>query len=169
MEQQEKAQEIIKANDELHDEIIAAPVSGEAESLTKVNDPVFSTKAMGNGAAIVPTEGTIYAPVTGEITVAYDTKHAYGIKSDKGAEVLIHIGIDTVNLKGEGFTSIVKQGQHVEKGDKLGTVDLDVVTKAGYDPTVMTIVTNTANYANVERIDGKEKKHGDDLIAVTKR
>ncbi|MBD5429615.1 sucrose-specific PTS transporter subunit IIBC [Lactobacillus sp.] len=169
VEQQEKAQEIIKANDELHDEIIAAPVSGEAESLTKVNDPVFSTKAMGNGAAIVPTEGTIYAPVTGEITVAYDTKHAYGIKSDKGAEVLIHIGIDTVNLKGEGFTSIVKQGQHVEKGDKLGTVDLDVVTKAGYDPTVMTIVTNTANYANVERIDGKEKKHGDDLIAVTKR
>ena len=169
VEQQEKAQEIIKADNELHDEIIAAPISGEAESLTKVNDPVFSTKAMGSGAAIVPNDGTVYAPVTGEITVAYDTKHAYGIKSDKGAEVLIHIGIDTVNLKGEGFTSDVKQGQHVEKGDKLGTVDLDVVTKAGYDPTVMTIVTNTANYANVERVDGDDKKHGDDLIAVTKR
>ncbi|MBP2058826.1 PTS system sucrose-specific IIC component [Lactobacillus colini] len=169
VEQEEKAQAIIKAEDELHDEVIAAPVTGKTESLTKVNDPVFSTKAMGNGAAIIPSDGTIYSPVTGEITVAYETKHAYGIKSDNGAEVLIHIGIDTVNLKGEGFSTDVKQGQHVEKGDKLGTVDLDVVTKAGYDPTVMTIITNTANYANVERIDGEDKKHGDDLIAVTKR
>ncbi len=87
----------------------------------------------------------------------------------KGAEVLIHIGIDTVNMKGEGFTTDVKQGQHVEKGEKLGTVDLQTVIDAGYDPTVMTIVTNTANYANVERIDGENKNHGDDLIAVTKR
>ena len=68
---------------------------------------------MGKGAAMVPSEGTIYSPVTGEITVAYETKHAYGIKSDEGAEVLIHIGIDTVNMKGEGFTSDVTQGQHV--------------------------------------------------------
>ena len=100
---------------------------------------------------------------------AYETKHAYGIKSDEGAEVLIHIGIDTVNMKGEGFTTDVKQGQHVEKGEKLGTVDLDAVKKAGYDTTVMTVITNTTSYANVQRIDGVEKKHGDDLIAVTKR
>lgn len=124
---------------------------------------------MGKGAAMVPSEGTIYSPVTGEITVAYETKHAYGIKSDEGAEVLIHIGIDTVNMKGEGFTSDVKQGQHVEKGEKLGTVDLDAVKKAGYDTTVMTVITNTASYANVQRIDGVDKKQGDDLIAVTKR
>lgn len=167
--EEEKAEEVIKADKELHDEVILAPISGEAEDLSKVNDPVFSTKAMGDGAAIVPNDGTVYAPVSGEITVAYDTKHAYGIKSDKGAEVLIHIGIDTVNLKGEGFTSDVKQGQHVNAGDKLGSVDLDVVTKAGYDPTVMTIVTNTADYASVDKIDGDDKKHGDDLIAVTKR
>ena len=167
--QQEKAEQIIKEDKELHDEVIAAPVSGKAESLKDVNDPVFSTEAMGKGAAMVPSEGTIYSPVTGEITVAYETKHAYGIKSDEGAEVLIHIGIDTVNMKGEGFTTDVKQGQHVEKGEKLGTVDLDAVKKAGYDTTVMTVITNTTSYANVQRIDGVEKKHGDDLIAVTKR
>lgn len=158
-----------KEDKELHDEVIVAPVSGKAESLKDVKDPVFSTEAMGKGAAMVPSEGTIYSPVTGEITVAYETKHAYGIKSDEGAEVLIHIGIDTVNMKGEGFTSDVKQGQHVEKGEKLGTVDLDAVKKAGYDTTVMTVITNTASYANVQRIDGVDKKHGDDLIAVTKR
>ena len=167
--QQEKADQIIKEDKELHDEVIVAPVSGKAESLKDVKDPVFSTEAMGKGAAMVPSEGTIYSPVTGEITVAYETKHAYGIKSDEGAEVLIHIGIDTVNMKGEGFTSDVKQGQHVEKGEKLGTVDLDAVKKAGYDTTVMTVITNTASYANVQRIDGVDKKHGDDLIAVTKR
>lgn len=158
-----------KEDKELHDEVIVAPVSGKAESLKDVKDPVFSTEAMGKGAAMVPSEGTIYSPVTGEITVAYETKHAYGIKSDEGAEVLIHIGIDTVNMKGEGFTSDVKQGQHVEKGEKLGTVDLDAVKKAGYDTTVMTVITNTTSYANVQRIDGVDKKHGDDLIAVTKR
>ena len=92
------ADQIIKEDKELHDEVIAAPVSGKAESLKDVKDPVFSTEAMGKGAAMVPSEGTIYSPVTGEITVAYETKHAYGIKSDEGAGVLIHIGIDTVNM-----------------------------------------------------------------------
>lgn len=169
VEQQQEADKIIKENNELHDEVVVAPVSGEAKSLTEVNDPVFSTEAMGKGAAIVPSEGTVYSPVSGEITVAYETKHAYGIKSDEGAEVLIHIGIDTVNLKGKNFTSNVKQGQHVEKGEVLGTVDVQGVIDAGYDPTVMVVITNTPSYANVQKIDGENKNHGDDLIAVTKR
>lgn len=168
-EAQAAVEKQVKEEAGLHDEIVASPVDGQAESLTKVNDPVFSTKAMGNGAAVIPSDGTIYAPVSGEITVAYETKHAYGIKSDKGAEVLIHIGIDTVNLKGENFTTSVAQGQKVKKGDVLGTVDVDGVKKAGYDPTVMVIVTNTANYAAVDRVDATDVKHGDDLIAVTKR
>lgn len=168
-EAQAAVEKQVKKEAGLHDEIVASPVDGQAESLTKVNDPVFSTKAMGNGAAVIPSDGTIYAPVSGEITVAYETKHAYGIKSDKGAEVLIHIGIDTVNLKGENFTTSVAQGQKVKKGDVLGTVDVDGVKKAGYDPTVMVIVTNTANYAAVDRVDATDVKHGDDLIAVTKR
>ncbi len=109
----------------------------------------------------------IVSPVTGTVTIAYESKHAYGIKSDNGAEVLIHIGLDTVNLKGEHFESFVKQGQRVEKGDKLGSVDLDAVEKAGYDTTVMGVITNTAHYANVQRITDAGDKHGDKLIAVT--
>ena len=151
----------------LKDEIIVSPVNGTPESLTKVNDQVFSAKLMGDGAAVIPSDGTIYSPVNGTVTIVYETKHAYGIKSDNGAEVLIHIGLDTVNLKGEHFESFVKQGQRVEKGDKLGSVDLDAVKKAGYDTTVMVVITNTPNYANVQRITDAGDKHGDKLIAVT--
>ena len=151
----------------LKDEIIVSPVNGTPESLTKVNDQVFSAKLMGDGAAVIPSDGTIYSPVNGTVTIVYETKHAYGIKSDNGAGVLIHIGLDTVNLKGEHFESFVKQGQRVEKGDKLGSVDLDAVKKAGYDTTVMVVITNTPNYANVQRITDAGDKHGDKLIAVT--
>ena len=166
-EENQKAEKLGKEELSLKDEIIVSPVNGTPESLTKVNDQVFSAKLMGDGAAVIPSDGTIYSPVTGTVTIAYETKHAYGIKSDNGAEVLIHIGLDTVNLKGEHFESFVKQGQRVEKGDKLGSVDLDAVKKAGYDTTVMVVITNTANYANVQRITDAGDKHGDKLIAVT--
>lgn len=147
-------------------ETVVSPVTGEAEDLSKVNDEVFSQKMMGDGAAVVPSDGTIYAPVDGTITVAYATKHAYGLTSDDGAEVLIHIGLDTVNLKGQHFESFVEQGQKVKKGDKLGTIDLDAVKKAGYDTTVMIVITNTANYGSVKRLVDGQVNHGDDLIAV---
>lgn len=147
-------------------EVIASPVTGEAEDITKVNDEVFSQKMMGDGAAVMPSDGTIYAPVNGTITVAYATKHAYGLTSDDGAEVLIHVGLDTVNLKGEHFTSFVEQGQKVKKGDKLGTIDLDAVKKAGYDTTVMVVVTNTTNYSQVNRVADGDVQHGDELINV---
>ena len=168
-ETEAKVEEQVATESKLNDEVVVAPISGESKKLTDVNDPVFSTLAMGNGAAVVPTDGTIYAPVDGELTVAYETKHAYGLKSDNGAEVLIHVGIDTVNLKGQHFESFVKQGQKVKKGDKLGTVDLDAVKAAGYDTTVMVVVTNTMNYASVDRIDNTKVNHGDDLVAVTAR
>lgn len=166
---QDTAAAQVVADMALNDEVVTAPVAGQAESLTAVNDPVFSTKAMGNGAAIIPSSNQIVAPVDGEITVAYETKHAYGLKSDDGAEVLIHIGIDTVNLKGDHFTSAVQQGQHVKQGDVLGTADIDAIKQAGYDPTVMVVITNTNNYANVERIDATAVQAGDNLIALTKR
>lgn len=168
-EQSQKAEAMAQKEASLHDEEIAAPVSGKAESLTQVNDQVFSAKLMGDGAAVVPSDGEVFAPVSGTITVAYETKHAYGIKSDNGAEILIHVGLDTVNLKGEHFDSQVSQGQHVNVGDKLGSFDLEAVKAAGYDPTVMMVVTNTADYASVDRIDVVDVKHGDNLISVTKR
>ena len=166
-EETQKAEKVGKEALALKDEIIASPVDGTPESLTKVNDQVFSAKLMGDGAAIIPSDNNIYSPVSGTITIAYETKHAYGIKSDDGAEVLIHIGLDTVNLKGQHFESFVKQGQRVKKGDKLGTADMAALKEAGYDTTVMVVITNTANYANVQRITDAGDKHGDNLIAVT--
>ena len=121
---------------------------------------------MGDGTAVKPSDGTIYAPVDGTVTVAYATKHAYGLTSNDGAEVLIHVGLDTVNLKGEHFESFVEQGQKVKKGDKLGTIDLAAVQQAGYDTTVMLVVTNTSNYTQVKRIADGEITHGDDLVDV---
>ncbi|MDY4065310.1 MAG: sucrose-specific PTS transporter subunit IIBC [Ligilactobacillus agilis] len=165
--QVEAASEMVADVADVDNENIAAPVDGQVKDLGDVNDQVFSTKLMGDGAAIVPSDGTVYSPVDGQVTVAYETKHAYGLKSKDGAEVLIHIGIDTVNLKGEGFESFVKQGQTVKAGDKLGTVDLAKVKAKGFDPTVMVVVTNTNNYASVNRLNVTAVKHGDNVVAVT--
>ena len=165
--QVEVASEMVADVADVDNENIAAPVDGQVKDLGDVNDQVFSTKLMGDGAAIVPSDGTVYSPVDGQVTVAYETKHAYGLKSKDGAEVLIHIGIDTVNLKGEGFESFVKQGQTVKAGDKLGTVDLAKVKAEGYDTTVMVVVTNTNNYASVNRLNVTDVKHGDNVVAVT--
>ena len=165
--QVEVASEMVADVANVDNENIAAPVDGQVKDLGDVNDQVFSTKLMGDGAAIVPSDGTVYSPVDGQVTVAYETKHAYGLKSKDGAEVLIHIGIDTVNLKGEGFESFVKQGQTVKAGDKLGTVDLAKVKAEGYDTTVMVVVTNTNNYASVNRLNVTDVKHGDNVVAVT--
>ena len=166
-ETEQKATEVAQKQLALQDETILAPVDGASESLTKVNDQVFSAKMMGDGAAIVPADGNIYAPVSGEITVAYDSKHAYGFKSDLGAEILIHIGLDTVNLEGKHFASFVSQGDHVKQGQKIAEVDLAAIKEAGYDPTVMVVVTNTADYAGVDRITETSGQHGDKLIALT--
>ena len=151
----------------LADEIVNTPVSGQAIKLEDVNDQVFSSKLMGNGAAIVPSDTIIYAPVSGTITVTYETKHAYGIKSDNGAEILIHLGIDTVNLKGQYFDSKVSQGQHVTAGEALSSFEIEKITDAGYDPTLIMAITNTADFANVEPIETNQVKNGDPLVAVT--
>ncbi|CAH1851602.1 sucrose-specific PTS transporter subunit IIBC [Convivina intestini] len=129
--------------------LIDAPVAGELIDISTVKDPVFSTGMMGTGIAIEPSGNQIIAPADGEITVAYGTKHAYGMKTDEGVEVLIHVGIDTVNLAGKGFESQVSQGQHVKKGDLLGTFDTKVIQAAGYPVTTMVIITNTNEFDRV--------------------
>lgn len=152
---------------DLADEMIVSPVSGQVEALSQVNDQVFSTEIMGKGAAILPDDNIVYAPVSGEVTVAYDTKHAYGLKSDAGAEVLIHIGLDTVNLKGQHFTSEVTQGQKIKQGQRMGSFDREALKQAGYDSTVMVVITNTAAYSDVTPLEVHQIKHGEQLIAVT--
>jgi PTS system sucrose-specific IIC component len=151
------------------DEVLNAPVAGQVEDLKKVNDQVFSSEMMGRGVAIIPSDNQIIAPVSGELTVAYPTKHAYGIKSVEGGDVLIHLGIDTVNLNGEHFTSAVTQGQHINAGDVLGTFDVEAIKAAGFDTTVMMVVTNTTDYASVDPIDVQTVKAGDPVLALTGR
>lgn len=150
----------------LSEETIVSPLNGEAVELTSVNDPVFASEAMGKGIAIKPTDNTVYSPVDGVVQIAFDTGHAYGIKSNDGAEILIHIGIDTVSMDGKGFDQKVKANQAVKKGDVIGTFDLDEIAAAGLDSTTMIIVTNTADYAEVNSLAAGTVAKGDALLAV---
>lgn len=147
---------------------ISAPVSGQLIDLATVNDPVFAGGMMGKGVAIEPADGTIVAPADGTITVAYATKHAYGLTTADGVEILIHIGIDTVNLDGKGFESFVKQGQTVSKGDKLGTFDAAIIKDAGYPVTTMVLVTNTNNFEQVivDAPYGNQVITTDDILTI---
>lgn len=118
-------------------------VDGQLVPLESVNDQVFASGSLGNGVAIYPSNGMIVSPIDGTVTMVYPTGHAVGITTDDGQEILIHIGINTVNLKGHGFTVNVKQNQKVKVGDPLIQVDLDIVKKEGFDPTVMVLALNT--------------------------
>lgn len=129
---------------------LVAPVAGTALPLTEVADKVFASEAMGRGVAIKPTSGTVVAPISGRVVVAMKTSHAFGIKSDDGVEVLVHIGIDTVQLQGRGFAAKVAKGDVVKAGDVLCEVDLAAVEAAGYDTTTVMIVTNTGQLTAVD-------------------
>ena len=134
---------------------LTSPVNGTAMPLENISDPVFSSGALGNGVGVVPADGHVVAPASGTIVTAMDSGHAYGIKTDDGVEILIHVGLDTVNLKGEGFTPKVSAGRRVARGEPLVDVDLKTVRDAGYDPTTILVVTNTASLgAVVPIVDG---------------
>lgn len=121
---------------------IYSPVTGTAVSLDEVPDEVFSGKVLGDGAAVIPEDGTVVSPVDGTVVNVPETHHAYYVSSDDGLEVLIHIGIDTVGLKGEGFENFVKSGQKVKAGDILVKADLDFIRKKGLNTIVPVIITN---------------------------
>lgn len=121
---------------------LVSATDGKIVPLADVNDSLFSTEKMGKGIAINSTNGDIYAPIAGTITAVFPSKHAYGIKTADNLEVLIHLGIDTVELKGKYFTSFVKQGQEVEQGQKIAHFEPDSIEKAGYDPVVIIVITN---------------------------
>ena len=134
------------------DEKLHSPIVGEVVALSEVNDPVFSSGVMGQGIAVKPSKGVVYAPADAEIAIAFPTGHAYGLKTDNGAEILIHVGIDTVSLNGEGFEAKVSQGDRVRAGDIIGTFDSEVIAANGLDDTTMVIITNTMDYAEVTPI-----------------
>ena len=141
---------------------LTSPVAGELIPLSEVKDPVFGSGAMGRGAAVKDPQGKVVAPFDGEITAFFETKHAIGLKSTDGVEVLIHVGMDTVKLKGEHFTAQAAQGDKVKKGQVLLTFDPAAIREAGYDTTTPVVVTNAAEFADitVELGGGSVTSHG---------
>ncbi|MFF1252569.1 beta-glucoside-specific PTS transporter subunit IIABC [Pseudarthrobacter sp. NPDC058329] len=145
---------------------VLAPVNGRAVALASVPDKVFASGAIGQGLGIVPAEGHVYAPISGTIKAAMKSGHAYGIKSPEGVEVLVHIGINTVQLEGRGFSPAVTHGDHVRAGDLLAVVDLDVVAAAGYNSTTLVVVTNAAQLKGVTPVDQGTLTQGQPAITV---
>ena len=150
----------------LQNETLVTPIVGDVAALADVNDPVFSSGAMGQGIAVKPSQGVVYAPADAEVSIAFPTGHAFGLKTTDGAEVLIHVGIDTVTMNGEGFEAKVAQGDKVKAGDVLGTFDSNKIAAAGLDDTTMVIVTNTADYASVAPVATGSVAKGDAVIEV---
>lgn len=129
--------------------LIQSPLEGEILPLERVPDEVFSQKMLGDGFAVDPTNGTVISPVDGEIVNVFPTKHAIGLKDTNGKELLIHVGLDTVNLKGEGFTSFVTDGQAVKKGQKLLEVDFAGIRDKVPSIITIVVITNLADNENV--------------------
>ena len=146
--------------------VIQTPIVGDVVALSNVNDPVFSSGAMGQGIAVKPSQDVVYAPADAEVTIVFPTGHAYGLRTANGAEILIHVGIDTVSMNGEGFNHKVAQGDKVKAGDVLGTFDSAKIAAAGLDNTTMVIVTNTADFASVNPVASGSVAKGDAVIEV---
>lgn len=141
--------DVVSENSTMDKYDIAKPVKGQTVALKDVNDKAFSSEALGKGFAVVPEDSIIYAPIDGEIVSLFPSHHAIGIKGEQGIEVLIHIGIDTVELEGQYFKSFVKLGDKVHKGEKLVEANFDEIKKAGFDTTVILVVLNSSDYSNV--------------------
>ncbi|WP_237188991.1 glucose PTS transporter subunit IIA [Rothia nasimurium] len=145
---------------------VASPLEGKALPLSETPDPIFAAEKLGKGAAILPTGNTVVAPGAGKVTVTMPSGHAIGLKLDNGVELLIHVGIDTVNLNGEGFDVKVEKGQRVAAGDALLTFDPEVIKSAGYSLVTPVLVTNTNRFADVEGATG-DVQPGSQLLEVT--
>ena len=150
----------------LEDIVICSPLKGDVLELAQVEDAAFSAGILGKGCAIIPAEGEVYAPVDGILTTLFPTKHALGITSDDGVEVLIHIGLNTVQLNGEGFTAHVQQGARVSRGQHLLSFDLADLKDKGYCLQTPVIITNTNNYLEILRTMQKEVMQDDVLLHV---
>lgn len=145
---------------------VNAPIAGHVITLDDTGDPVFASRALGEGVGIEPTASTVVTPVSGVLQTVAETGHAFGIKTDDGIEVLVHVGIDTVKMNGEGFAVAVKANQHVHAGDLLVTVDFDKVKEAGYSTTTLMTVLNTVAFASVTPKTGIDVEAGDAVIDI---
>ena len=146
---------------------VYAPLTGQVVALDQVPDPVFAEKALGDGAAIIPEDGKIYSPVTGEVASVAATKHAFGFSSDDGLEVLVHVGLETVGLDGEGFSVNVKEGDHVKAGDLIAVVDLKLLAEKKLNPITPVIICDGADEKVMKVAEGKVKAGRDTVITFT--
>lgn len=145
---------------------ISSPLKGEVVPLTEVKDETFASEMMGKGIAINPTEGKVVSPINGTVQMIFKTKHAIGLKSEDGAEILIHIGMDTVQLDGKHFTAHVKDGDKVKVGDTLVEFDMDAIKKEGYELITPVIITNTMDYLEIVPKEIKSVNAGEDIITI---
>ena len=148
--------------------IITAPVSGKLVSIKEVNDPTFSEEILGKGVAIIPSDNQICAPATGTVTTVFPTGHAAALTTDDGAEILIHIGLDTVKLDGKHFTIHVSEGQKVSKGDLLLEADLEQIKAEGYDTITPIIICNSDNFSEISPADFQDVKEGETVLTLRK-
>ncbi|MEI5992735.1 beta-glucoside-specific PTS transporter subunit IIABC [Candidatus Enterococcus mansonii] len=145
---------------------VSVPIKGEIVSLSAVEDGMFSEEILGKGFAIKPAEGVVYAPVSGTVTAVFDSKHAIGLTSDSGVELLIHIGIDTVQLNGEGYNYFVEKGQKVQTGDKLIEFDLEKIAGKGYNTITPVVVTNSADFGDIITLTKTSAEPGEQAMKV---
>jgi PTS system beta-glucosides-specific IIC component len=147
---------------------VAAPLQGTAVSLKEVNDSTFSEEILGKGAAIIPESGKVVSPVNGVISTLFDSKHAIAITSDDGAEILIHVGLDTVKLEGKYFTPHIKTGDVVKVGQLLLEFDKDKIVEQGYDIITPVIITNFSEYTDIVPITGKKINLSEQFLKLIK-
>lgn len=169
VQEQEDQEPMEEEQPEKADIRIGSPVKGKLISLKQVKDEVFATGALGKGAAVIPEKGEVVAPEDCQVSVLYETGHAIGLKLDSGVELLIHIGIDTVELGGRFFTKYASQGARLSKGEKIVSFDIENIRQAGYDPTVCLIVTNTEDYQAVVKAEGSQVDEGTDAVIIEKK
>lgn len=148
---------------------VLSPLEGEAVPMNIVNDPTFSGEMLGKGIAVKPSVGRVVAPIDGEVTVFFDSKHAVSIAGENGVELLIHVGLDTVNLKGKYFREHIKVGDKVKAGDLLLEFDIEKIKEAGYDTITPVIVCNTFEFADVKENMLGSVKELDKVIEVVKK
>ena len=155
-----------KTADDTQTEILVSPLTGTAMPLSEVEDAAFSSEMLGKGIAVKPTDGKVYAPCAGTVTTLFPTKHAIGIESEHGAEILIHLGLDTVKLEGKGFTAHIQEGDKVTKGQLLVSCDLDAIAKEGYSMVTPVIITNTDEYKDIVPMNAGSVQQSEDLLTL---
>ena len=147
---------------------VKSPVDGQVKAMKECSDDVFASETLGRGCLILPKNGNVYAPLTGTVTTLFPTKHAIGITGENGVEVLIHVGINTVNLDGQGFEAKVKEGDRVHEGQLLLVFDKDAIEKAGLSTEIPVVITNSDDYQNIIEAEFKQYQHGDSILIAVK-